>query len=276
MRKFKLINARNEEWDLSVKSSWLQDPSGLGLSRDIPGISAGYDWIETDNQLEQQTVSGDLVIKGYALYVDFVRFCSHTPLTLGYKPLDKWYYRTCQLERIQKSEINFGSRWLICPIDFLCTSTWYDRVTAAKTALDPTHGKTYPYSYPYIYAETSAGSAEINNTAMVISPGKLHILGPVANPSWMLLRETEITATGKVTATIPAGHKLVVDASPATMEIAEYTINNEYVQSLYGQSDFATTRFLYFPPGRSKITFTHEGTGPIDAWIEVRQLATTV
>lgn len=276
MRRFKLINVRNEEWAMDTEESFLQNPSGLGLRRRIESVSAGYDWIETQNQLEQQTVSGEIVLKGYRMYQEFVRFCSLAPLILCYMPLDKWYYRNCTVEILEKTEINMASSRMICPVDFLCTSAWYDRVTASKTAMDPTHGKIYPYSYSYIYTETSAGSAEINNTAMIVSPGKLHILGPVINPSWTMLQDGVVTATGKVQAAIPEGHKLVVDASPATMEIAEYTISNEYVQSLYGQSDFATPRFLYFPPGKTKITFTHEGTGAIDAWIEVKQLATTV
>ncbi len=276
MRRFKLINARSDEWLLNDKDSFFQNPSGLGLRRRIDSIAAGNDWIETRNKLEQQTVSGEIVFKGYYKYQEFVRFCSFTPLVLCYMPLDQWYYRNCTVELLEKTEINLGVSRMICPVDFLGTSAWYDRVTASKTTLDPSFGKLYPYTYPYNYAETTAGSADIENTGLILSPGKLHLLGVVTNPSWALLQGGEVLSTGKVYAEIPAGHKLVVDASPATMEIAEYTISNEYVQSLYGQSDFATTRFLYFSPGKSKVTFTHEGTGPIDAWIEVKQLATTV
>lgn len=276
MRKFKLINSLGAEWDLTAKQSWFQNPSGLGLSRSISSIPAGYDWIETEKRLEQQKVSGDIVFRGYAVYSEFIRFCSFSPLTLCYKPLDKWYYRACQLGRIGKTEINFGNRGLLCPVDFVCFSAWYDRITANKTQLDETAGKIYPYTYPYTYAERSSGVAEINNTAVIPSPCKLHIRGPVVNPSWAMVVGGVVVTTGKVITTIPDGNKLVVDASPATMEIGEYTANNAFIQSLYGQSDFSTQRFLIAPPGACKITFSHDGAGVIDAWIEVKQLADSV
>lgn len=276
MRKFKLINIRGQEWLMNNKESFFQNPSGLGVRRKIESIAAGLDWIETDNQVEQQTVSGEIVLKGYQKYLDFVRFCTAAPLTLCYMPMDKWYYRTCKVEILEKTEINLGNHWLICPVDFLCSSAWYDKITASKTQLDEDSGKIYPYRYPYTYAETSAGSAEINNTAVIASPSRLHIVGPVTNPSWALMQSGSIIVSGKVFAEIPEGHKLVVDSSPSHMEIAQYSNDNQYIQNLYAASDFATARFLYIPPGQSKITFAHEGAGIINAWIEVRQIATTV
>lgn len=276
MRRFKLINARGQEWDMSVKESFFQNPSGLGVSRGIDSISAGLDWIVTDNQVEQQTVSGDILLKGYQKYSDFVRFCSYTPLTLCYMPLNKWFYRSCLIEKLEKSEINFGQYWLVCPVDFLCLTAWYDQITARKTQLDSSVGKVYSYTYPYTYSETTAGTVLINNIATIASPSRLHIIGPVTNPSWALLQGGKITVQGKVNAVITAGNKLVVDSSPSALEIAEYTYDNVFVRNLYPDSDFSTARFLYIPPGESTITFQHEGSSEIDAWIEVKQIATTV
>lgn len=123
MRRFKLLNSKGQEWDLTnTKESFLQNPSGLGVSRGIDSISAGLDWIVTDNQVDQQTISGEIALKGYDKYSNFIKFCAHTPLTFCYKPMDKWYYRTCLIEKLEKTEINFGTRWLICPVDFLCLS----------------------------------------------------------------------------------------------------------------------------------------------------------
>lgn len=59
------------------------------------------------------------------------------------------------------------------------------------------------------------------------------------------------------------------------MEIAEYTINNEYINSLYGFSDFTTARFIYFSPGESTLQFSHEGSTEFIAFTEVRLLAET-
>ena len=108
------------------------------------------------------------------------------------------------------------------------------------------------------------------------SPCKLQIFGPVVNPAWALIKAGARVAVGKVTATIPDGHKLVVDADPATMEIAEYALDGTYIQNLYQSSDFSTGRFIYAPPGESTLTFSHDGTSDIVAYVEVEKLAYSV
>lgn len=275
MRRFKLINSQGVEWDLTRKSSWLQDPSGLGMSRAISTLPAGHGWIETDNRLERQMVSGDIVLSGYEVYSDFTRFCAQSPLTFCYKPLNKWYYRSCHLAKIGKTEINFGNKGLICPVDFICTSAWYESAVVQKTELDASAGKKYPYTYPYTYAETSAGALVVNNSGSIPSPCRLHIMGPCANPSWAITQGA-VLQRGKVTAEIPAGNKIVVDSRSGHMELSEYTVLNEFVQNLYPSSDFSTARFILIPPGESTLSFTHEGVGVINAFVEVNILAATV
>ena len=72
-------------------------------------------------------------------------------------------------------------------------------------------------------------------------------------------------------ARIEAGRKLIVDASPATMEIAEYTATGEYIADLYGMSDFDTERLFELPAGESSLAFTQSGSGTVNAWVEVRR-----
>ena len=69
---------------------------------------------------------------------------------------------------------------------------------------------------------------------------------------------------------------LVVDSAPASLEIAEYTIDNGFVRNLYQVSDFATARFLIVPTGESTLAFAHEGGGEIEAFVEVSALATSI
>lgn len=274
MRKFKLINSSGAEFDLMDKTAFFQSASGLGLQRNIDSVQAGYDFIETDNELDQHTVSGEIAFGDYERYADFVRFCAKSPLVFCYQPINRWYFINCTISKLEKGEIQ--SARLVCLVDFLCYSTWYDKVSVNKTKVDTSVGKTYSYAYPYIYAETSAGSVEIINTGDIPSPCKLHIKGAVVNPSWALIKDGKTILTGKVNATVPYGHKIIVDSSPASIEIAEYTNNNVFVSNLYQNSDFATARFLTIPTGNCKVTFMHEGAGIIDAFVEVKQLAETV
>ncbi len=276
VRQFKLINALGQEFDLMRKDAFFQTPSGLGFSVDFDVEPVGYDWIETDSQIDQKTVSGELVFTKYQGYQEFIRFCSQSPLSLCYCPVDTWYYIPCKLGKIDKGEFQRASRRLICPVDFICFGLWYESVQITQTQLGDNEGKIYAYTYPYTYVETAAGVAQLDNTGTLPSYAKLHIKGPCTNPGWALTVGGQVTVRGRVMAEIPAGNKLVVDSAPATMEIAEYTQDNRFVENLYPKSDFSTARFLTIPVGKSQITFSHEGVGPIDAFVEVRQLATSV
>ena len=80
VRQFKLINALGQEFDLMRKDAFFQTPSGLGFSVDFDVEPVGYDWIETDSQIDQKTVSGELVFTKYQGYQEFIRFCSLSPL----------------------------------------------------------------------------------------------------------------------------------------------------------------------------------------------------
>jgi hypothetical protein len=270
MREFKLINSIGAELDLMDTDNFFSSPSGLGFEHDLEYVSAGYSFLETDDQLSQKVISGEIVFKGYTEYTTFLDFAT-PPLTFCYKPSSTWFYITCKIQKLGKSEIK--DHKLICPVDFICTGTWYKALTVQQTELDEDIGKIYPYTYDYTYAETAAGSAEFNNTGLIPSPCKIHIMGEVINPSWSLIQGGVVLATGQVNTTIVAGNKLVIDSSPGSMEIAEYSTSDVYVQNRYSSSDFSTERFILIPVGISTLTFTHAGTNIIDAFVEVRQLA---
>ena len=117
----------------------------------------------------------------------------------------------------------------------------------------------------------------VSNTGIDKAPCKIHIFGPVENPSWALSVGGEVLLDGKVTATVDAGSKIVINSSPKSIEIAEYTNDNVYVQDLYQDSDFDTTRFIHLPVGESLMSFSHEGAGElVPPVVEVEQLANTI
>lgn len=273
VRQFKLVNAVGAEWDLMRKDAYFNSPSGLGMAKTFTTARTGYEFLILQELLSQKSVSGEMVFRQYSTYEEFVSFITQTPLMLHYMPITKWYRIRCDVQSLSKTEKSGPN--LICPITFLCFGTWHEGVVVTQAEGPEVGQKKYTYSYPYTYAETSAGSALIQNGDLE-SPCKLHIFGPVTNPSWALYKAGEKVMEGKVNATIPDGNKLVVDADPATMEIAEYTRNNVFVEDLYQDSDFSTARFVYAPPGTSTITFTHEGTADINAYVEVEKLAYTV
>lgn len=257
VRRFKLVNGSGTEWDLMRFDAFFHAPDGLGFSRTITSIRAGFDYIQTDEYLNQQAITGEMVFDGYSTYRDFIDFLAIAPLSVGYAPQNNWYFRACAVEAIGKTEIG-GEGRLICPITFLCSGMWHETVSANSIVTDIGSPKAYPYGYNYNYFESTLGSIQISNGKLE-SPIILSILGPVENPTWSLQQGGEAISNGAVTANIAEGHKLVVDARPDSMQIAEYTLGDEYVQDLYSASDFSTERFLYAPAGDSVISVSGIG-----------------
>lgn len=274
MRKFFLTNAAGERWNLMRFDAFFHAPDGLGFSQTISSARVGTDYIETDAYLDQHVISGEMVFLNYEIYQQFADFALQAPLVLTYMPDATEYYIRCKVQNIGKTEIGSANR-LICPISFLCSGTWYERmevVVQSEGIADD--AKEYTYSYNYTYSDLATAGALIQNGA-VESPLILHVFGNVTNPTWSLTHDGETVATGAVTAEIPAGHKLVVDARPASMEIAEYTNGGVYVRDLYPMSDFSTARFLYAPAGESTV-LVMSGDTVAQAIVEVEKYAYTV
>jgi len=257
VRRFKLVNASGIEWDLMRFDAFFHAPDGLGFSRTITSFRAGDEWLETDAYLDQHVVSGEMVFDGYDTYQAFAAFIYDDPLYLCYAPLNQWYRIRCKVQTLGKSEIGASNR-LICPITMTCSGMWHRLSIASAETGDITQGKIYSYSYDYTYFDGRLGTIPIENGDYE-SPIVLSIFGPVTNPAWSLVQSGQIVASGSVTADIADGDKLVIDARPDSMEIAEYTVEGERVRDLYAMSDFSEQRFLYAPAGVSEIQIL--GTG---------------
>lgn len=270
MRKFKLINASNEEFDLMRKDAFFHAPDGLGIAYITNVMQADRYFIETNRSVSQATPNGEMVFLGYEQYDEFMDFVGDNPLTLGYCPLDTWRYMDVRLGSIGKSEIDATTKRLICPIDFVCLSPWYESMEIFYTNTQQGEGKKYSYTYSYTYSDITRGSIALTNDGSGPAACRINILGPCTNPAWSLTQGGSVVATGRIEATIPNGSKLVVDSSPLDPEIAEYTISNAYEQNLYDASDFDTQRFIFIPQGNSTMQFSHEGADDISAFIEVR------
>ncbi len=275
MRYFKLVNSRGAEWDLMARDGFFHAPSGLGFARSISTLRAGNDWLPSNEFLNQKTPSGEMVFFSYESYQRFVSFISYDePLFLMYQPTRKWYRCRCKVSKLEKGDMT-NPGLLVCPIVFSCLGTWHELVSASQADINKAAGKVYPYAYPYSYADSTVVSAAIENGNLE-SPCKLHIFGPCTNPAWSISQGGETLQRGRVFATIPEDHKLVVAAAPAEMEIAEYTRNNVFVRDLYAASDFSTERFIYAPPGSSTVSVTGENTDVVRATVEVEKLAYSV
>lgn len=269
MRKFKLKNARGQEFDLMRKDAFFHSPTGLGFA-DEPQIQRmGDTFIIIRNDAEQPAPSGVMVFKGYEQWQEFRNFTRPGGLVLCYKPLDKWFYLDVTIS-ISMDEISHENRRLVCPVQFTGTSHWYEKLTAYRTESEDNGGKTYSYTYPYTYSNGIPGTIDITNDAYP-SYCRIHIMGPVTNPAFTVSQNGQRVADGRINCTVVQGRKLVIDSNPQTMEIAEYTINGQYIADRYGDSDWNTDRLIQVPSGDSRFSFTHDDVNEIIAYVEVEK-----
>lgn len=266
-RRFQLTNKTGAIYDLNKVGHAFYDPDGLGWGEETSLLRLGETFLVTENVVQQPVVSGQIVFHSYKEYDDFLKFCQVGGLVLGYMPLTVWRYITCTIQ-IGKTEIKPDTRRLISDVVFTGTSQWYE-----STQLQPASGevaedaKKYSYKYPYTYSSGASGTITIENGPLS-SYFRLVIAGRAENPVWRLYQNSEIIYTGAINATIVAGHKLVVNSRPVSMEIAEYDANNNFYRDLYGYSDFNTTRLFALPPGQSTLAVAVDN-GVAEAYLEV-------
>lgn len=276
-RKFKLIDGSGAELDLCSTSHYFNAPDGLGFDRNLSSMQIGSAFVLVEDNLNQQTISGEMVFKSYGEYQEFSRFVKTDVLTLVYQPIDggEWYYRTCKVKNLGKGEISHTTHRLHCNVDFLCFSQWYESDTVGRTAVDDSEILKFPLPLPMTFFDVNVNQIEINNGNVEPAPCKIEINGPCINPAWSLVQGDETVSTGAVNIEIAAGEKLIVDSNIETMRI-ELVNSAGTVFNAYQHSDFTTERFVYAPSGKSTLYFTHTKTTALNVSVEVRQLADTV
>ena len=276
-RQFRLVNAAGEEYDLCDLSHAFYSPDGLGFKRDISSVRVGSAYVQVESNLSQQTIRGEMRFRSYELYSTFKEFISAGGLILKYQPkgFTAWYYRDVEVERLDKSEIDRAAHRLICPIDFLCLSQWYEPANAKRT-IDLTGENTvFPLVFPWVFSDAEKNELLLVNDRVNHAPCKITICGPCVNPAWTLKQDSETVMTGAMTLSIAAGEKLVIDANIGGMGITKITTAGAEVD-VYQYSNFNTARFVWAPPGESRLKFTHSTTAALDVTVEVRQVSDTV
>ena len=270
MRKFKLINANGQEFDLMRKDAFFYNISGLGFGIEAEYTRVGNKYFAQNQREKQLTPGGTISFAGYAQHNEFRSFCRAGGLVLAFMPLDTWYCLDVNID-ISHSDISKNTRRLECEIRFMGTSHWYEKVTAQKAEKDVSAGKTYPYTYPYTYSSNRPGVIDIQGGNLP-SSCKIHIFGPCTNPAFVVTKGGQRIADGRVFCELAAGRKLVINSDPVDMEIAEYTTDNQRIADRYNASDFETDRIVQIPAGNCRFTFTQEGSGIVTAFVEVKKL----
>lgn len=268
MREFYLINAKGNRISLNNENMLLTEPAGLGFDYDAEYKIINSTFVKNARSINQKEISGIMSFEEYTDYNTFVNFIQAQPLTLEYKTDAGTYYIDGYIDKLSKGEFDV---YLECQMTFKNITNFYKMQTYELSQEVAGDGKVYNYTYPFGYNDTSGGAMQYVNNTSLYHPVRIIIEGYTKNPHWQLMQNKEVLLDGRINITVEEDHKLVIDADPLNIEIAEYTKDNIYIANRYAMSDFATKRFLMFPPGTTELSFSHEADNKLKIYLEVRE-----
>lgn len=270
-RSFKLVNGNGETQDITSKTVFFHEPTGLGFTKSNSYYRVGSRYILVDSYPEQIKISGKVALVGdnpYESYFNFVRFCELTPLYLLYTPSPesgeehysgRIYRLPVLLTAIEKTELE-QQGYLDVSVTFDALSPWFRYMVAENTAEDI----RLPWGIKWgIRFGTSGFRDGIVSDGSANSPGRLTIYGPISNPHWIhYLNGNPIGEGGfnkNESVEISENEMIIIDNTKDPFTIIKSSKSGEVLEDLYPKSDFMTRRFIFLQPGTNTIVIKDGG-----------------
>lgn len=269
IRNFKLINALGQEYSLmNTLDGVLYQPDGLGFDDVTEYEQIGEFFAPLTEKFDQQVITGNMVFayKPYVKYLEFTKFCVHSPLSLIYETDAGTFQIPCRLTKIEKGDTD-KQTYLECSVEFTALARMYKTVVANNTG-SAGGGKKYDYTYDYVYGDFVADTVTIDSDSVVSSPCRISIFGPCTQPEWIHYVNGKQVATGYYSGTIPASHKLVIDTTSSPYSIEEQDISGNLIADRYELCDFSTERFFLLEYGHNTISVSHTDVDTIRVMVE--------
>lgn len=213
IRTFTLINEYGQTYALNdVRTGFLMNPAGLGYAINRNYTLFGSEWIKSDDQIEQTTITGTIVFGSdnpYQRAHEFVEFVmTSSALTLSYQTDAGIYYKDVDINRYSKTEIGVANT-LQCEVELTPKTLWYlpnNQIIKLETVAGT--GLRFTFKLPNRWMNYTNGTATVVNDGHVPAPFKATIEGAISNPSIILLQNGEEVARLDVVAEIDAGETL--------------------------------------------------------------------
>ena len=213
IRTFTLINEYGQTYALNdVRTGFLMNPAGLGYAINRNYTLFGSEWIKSDDQIEQTTITGTIVFGSdnpYQRAHEFVEFVmTSSALTLSYQTDAGIYYKDVDINRYSKTEIG-AANTLQCEVELTPKTLWYlpnNQIIKLETVAGT--GLRFTFKLPNRWMNYTNGTATVVNDGHVPAPFKATIEGAISNPSIILLQNGEEVARLDVIAEIDAGETL--------------------------------------------------------------------
>ena len=267
-RQFYLENGLGKKYELTNKNfkQFLNEPEGLGFSKNLNVLRIGNDELITDEQYSMPSISGEVLFydnleNAYQDYLEFINFVRYSPLKLYYLPPNMLfpYYIECSITQVDKSEYQ-REGYLSCPVTFYGYTLWQNSQESNLVVSNSENkdGKYYELIRPYHYAGNSLNSIEINNTGDVPIGFVFEVMGSVTNPRLIASQNGIVYGQLKLNGTFDY---IRVDSNDLTESI--YLENNGTVitnplsyQDLSIADGVSDITFFKLKIGESKLSFS--------------------
>lgn len=267
-RQFYLENSLGKKYELTNKNfkQFLNEPEGLGFSKNLNVLRIGNDELITDEQYSMPSISGEVLFydnleNAYQDYLEFINFVRYSPLKLYYLPPNMLfpYYIECSITQVDKSEYQRVG-YLSCPVTFYGYTLWQNSQESTLTVgnSESKDGKYYELIRPYHYPGNSLNSIEINNTGDVPIGFVFEVVGSVTNPRLIASQNGVVYGQLKLNGTFDY---IRVDSNDLTESI--YLENNGTVitnplsyQDLSIADGVSDITFFKLKIGESKLSFS--------------------
>lgn len=272
-RKFKLVNANNNEFTLTEQNFkvFANTPNGLGFSKSISTLRLGdeelllYSLVNLDNINFELLFYDDKLSDKYQKYVEFMQFISFKPLYLYYQRPNgfEWYRRKIEIVSLSKSEVSFEDSMLHCNLVMKSLGFWEDDI-AEEIVLEKQEqqGKIYPITYPFTYGGNSFSGVDLISKGLLDTPLEIQINGTSEDAEWIIYDNNDnIYGRAKFNGTFDT---IYVNSRESEEEI-KLLYNGTFVDNPLSYQDLTVgspnqiyITFLKLKVGRSKISFNFD------------------
>lgn len=272
-RKFKLVNANNNEFTLTEQNFkvFANNPNGLGFSKSVSTLRLGdeelllYSLVNLDNINFELLFYDDKLSDKYQKYVEFMQFISFKPLYLYYQRPNgfEWYRRRIEIVSLSKGEVSFEDSMLHCNLVMKSLGFWEDDI-AEEIVLEKQEqqGKIYPITYPFTYGGNSFSGVDLISKGLLDTPLEIQINGTSEDAEWIIYDNNDnIYGRAKFNGTFDA---IYVNSRESEEEI-KLLYNGTFVDNPLSYQDLTVgspnqiyITFLKLKVGRSKISFNFD------------------
>ncbi len=254
-RQFYLKNEYGIKLDLSPYNEIvLINPSGLGITNDYKYNNYENFYQNYENKLKMTNITGTLyLMKGYSSYQTLLSYLSSSKeLKLFYKSVEEKYVYI-DINNISKTELKSGI--LQCNITFNKKSYWIKETVKFARIESEGSGKTYPFTFDYIFSDSVGGEFSLTNNGDLEAPVNIKITGQFVQPevevydvNGKLLYSTKIYLTSN-----SSNNFIQIISEEGREKMIMYDGEKEI--NIFNEQDFSRTGFLYLTKGENHIKF---------------------